>query len=33
MLPGAILDKVTADIYFIDEAVVQFDVPVVKIFF
>ena len=33
MLPsGAFPDKVTPDIYFTDETVVQCDVPVVKIF-
>ena len=31
MLPGAFPDEVTLDIDFTDEAVVQFDVPVVKI--
>ena len=32
MLPGAFADKVTPDIDFTDEAVVQCDVPVIKIF-
>ena len=32
MLPGACLDKVTADIDFTDEAVVQYDVPIVIYF-
>ena len=32
MLPGAFTDKVTSDIDFTDEAVVQCDVPVTKIF-
>ena len=31
MLPGAFLDKVTPDIDFTSEVVVQCDVPVVKI--
>ena len=31
MLPGAFPDKVNPDIDFIDEAVVQCDLPVVKI--
>ena len=31
MLPGTFLDKMTRDINFTDEAVVQCDVPVVKI--
>ena len=31
MLPGTFTDKVIPDIDFTDEAVVQFDVPVVKI--
>ena len=31
MLPGVFPDKVTSDIDFTDEAVVQCDVPVVKI--
>ena len=31
MLPGAFLDKVTPDIGFTDEAVVQYDVPAKKI--
>ena len=31
MLPGAFPDKITLVIDFIDEAVVQFNVPVVKI--
>ena len=30
-LPGAFSDKVTPDIDFTDEAVVQFDAPVVRI--
>ena len=30
MLQGAFLNKVTPNIYFTDEAVVQCDVPVVK---
>ena len=33
MLPGAFQDKETPDIDFIDEAVVQYDVPVVTILF
>ena len=34
MLPGAFPDKLTPDIDFIDEAVVQcYDVPVIKILF
>ena len=32
MLPGAFPEKVTPDIDFTDEAVVQYDVPVVKMF-
>ena len=31
MLPGAFSDKATIDIDFTDEAVVQCDIPVVKI--
>ena len=33
MLPGLFLDKETPDIDFTDEAVVQCDVPVVKVLF
>lgn len=33
MLPGALSDKVTPDISFTDEAVVQRDVSVVKVLF
>ena len=31
MLPGVFIDKITLDIDFTDEAVIQQDVPVVKI--
>ena len=31
MLPGAFPDKITPDLDFTDEAVVQYDVPVAKI--
>ena len=33
MLPGAFSENFTSDIDFTDEAVVQCDVPVVKIFY